>query len=238
MSTIKTKIKRLIKILTGQVAHLSKTVEVKKKWYGNAYGGFYLCPNFLNENSVVYSFGIGEDISFDLAVIENHKCHVYGFDPTPKSIEWIRNNQFLPKNFSFFEYGIADKSGIKEFYLPKNSEYISGSYIKQENVSDEQKIPVEMKSMSDIVAILGHKQIDIVKMDIEGAEYGIIDSLLACPVTINQILIEFHDRFFADKEKKSINVIIKLRDHGYEIFGVSDSFEEVSFIKKALLKNY
>lgn len=235
---IKSKIKRLIKLLTGQVRHLKKTVNVNKKWYGNSYGGFYVCPEFLNQNSIIYSLGIGEDISFDMAVIENHNCRVFGFDPTPKSITWVKQQQGLPAKFIFLEYGIADRSGLIDFYLPRNSEYVSGSFIKQNNVNDKQKISVEMKSWQDIVNSLGHKQIDVLKMDIEGAEYNIIDSVLESSVQINQILIEFHDRLFDDGKIKTMNAIKKLKDRGYEIFAVSDSFEEVSFINyKNLYQN-
>jgi FkbM family methyltransferase len=227
---IKSKINRLIKLLTGQVRHLKKTVNVNKKWYGNCYGGFYVCPEFLNQNSIIYSLGIGEDISFDMAVIKNHNCRVFGFDPTPKSITWVKQQQGLPAKFIFLEYGIADSSGLTDFYLPRNTAYVSGSFIKQKNVNDNQKISVEMKSWKDIVNILGHKQIDVLKMDIEGAEYNVIDSVLESSVPINQILIEFHDRLFNDGKTKTISVIKKIKNHGYEIFGVSESFEEVSFI--------
>jgi len=34
--------------------------------------------------AVVYSLGIGEDISFDLALIEKYGARVHAFDPTPK----------------------------------------------------------------------------------------------------------------------------------------------------------
>lgn len=95
-----------------------------------------------------------------------------------------------------------------------------------------------MKSLEDIVNSLGHKQIDVLKMDIEGAEYNIIDSVLESSVQINQILIEFHDRLFDDGKIKTMNAIKKLKDRGYEIFAVSDSFEEVSFINyKNLYQN-
>lgn len=226
--------RQLLKLLTGQFSHLKKAVHVNTKWYGNNYGGFYVCPDFLNENSIVYSFGIGEDISFDLAMIEKHGCQVFGFDPTPKSINWLKK-QHKPSNFTFFEYGIANKSGLVDFFLPKNSEHVSGSFVLQNNVNNKQKVLVEMKLFSDIINELGHNQIDILKIDIEGAEYDILESILGCPVVINQILIEFHDRLFEEGKEKTMAAIKKLNSYGYEIFGISDSFEEVSFINKRLL---
>ena len=71
-------------------------------------------------------------------------------------------------------------------------------------------------------------------MDIEGAEYEVISSLLSFEITFGQILIEFHDRFFVDGTAKTKNAIRVLKQHGFEIFAVSDSFEEVSFINTNL----
>jgi len=231
---IKSKIKKLILRATGKVNHLKKGVICKHVWYGNRYGGFYVCPEFLNENSIVYSFGIGEDISFDKIIIENHDCQVFGFDPTPKSIKWIKS-QYLSDKFIFFDFGISNKSGFVEFYLPKNPEYVSGSYIIQNNVSIKEKIVVKMKSFVDIINELGHKHIDVLKMDIEGAEYDVIDSILNTKISISQILIEFHERLFENGKLQTQKVIEKLISNGFEIFGISDSFEEISFIKKNIL---
>jgi FkbM family methyltransferase len=233
---IKTRTKRLVLILTGKVGYLKKGVKCKSIWYGNHYGGFYACPDFLDENSIVYSFGIGEDISFDSAMIKNHNCRVFGFDPTPKSIIWVKN-QNLPAGFEFYEYGISNASGFVDFYLPKNPAHVSGSFTIQNNVNDKERVVVEMKSLKDILGELKHKHIDVLKMDIEGAEYDVIENILNDKISITQILIEFHDRFFDHGELKSKRVIEQLKNNGYEIFAVSDSFEEISFINKKALEH-
>jgi FkbM family methyltransferase len=233
---IKSKIRRIFLQLSGKVNHINKGINCNHVWYGNRYGGFYICPEFLNENSIIYSFGIGEDISFDITIFENHDCHVYGFDPTPKSIKWI-TNQHLPEKFIFFDFGIGNNTGFVEFFLPKNPEYVSGSYIIHKNVSPEDKIIVKMKSFEDIINELGHKQIDVLKMDIEGAEYDVIENILNSKIPINQILIEFHERLFENGKIKTQKVIEILKNNGYEIFGVSDSFDEISFIRKSIFYN-
>lgn len=226
--------KRLLLQLSGKVHHLRKGVRCKHAWYGNTYGGFYACPDFLNSNSIIYSFGIGEDISFDTAIINNHGCHVFGFDPTPKSIRWIKS-QHLPAKFHFYEFGIGNKSGSVDFFLPKNPEHVSGSIIVQNNVDVKEKVTVTMKSLNDIMDELGHDHIDLLKMDIEGAEYEVMQNILNANIPLTQILIEFHDRFFENGTLKAKPIIKKMNSKGYEIFAVSDSFEEVSFIKKDVL---
>ncbi len=231
---IRIKFKRFIQKIFGDFSHLSKGVHLKHKWYGNSYGGFYLFPDILSKDSIVYSFGIGEDISFDKAVISRHQCNVYGFDPTPKSIAWIKN-QILPETFHFSEYGIGTKNEMVSFYLPKNKEHVSGSTVIQKNVEEENNLEVELKSLKSIMDIFGHYHIDVLKIDIEGSEYDVIENILQEKIPVTQILIEFHDRFFNTKHPRSKPIVEKLKMNGYEIFGISDTYEEISFVKKNAL---
>ena len=88
-----------------------------------------------------------------------------------------------------------------------------------------------MKSFGDIISSFGHKKIDILKMDIEGSEFNVLESIFLSNIEIDQILIEFHDRLFVDGEKRRKNAENILRSNGFKIFAVSDSLEEVSFIR-------
>ncbi len=98
--TLIQKLSHLKKKLMGQDPPIKVQTRCKKIWYGNGYGGFYVNPDLLNSSSIVYSIGIGEDISFDLDVIKNHSSTVFGFDPTPRSLQWVNSQQF-PSNFHF-----------------------------------------------------------------------------------------------------------------------------------------
>jgi FkbM family methyltransferase len=202
----------------------------KHDWYGNSYGGFYVDPDLLNDNSVVYSFGIGTDISFDKEIIKRHQCHVYAFDPTPKSIRWVGAQPPL-RGFHFFDYGISVKTGTASSHLPENKDYTSGSIVTHSGVNKLDHITVAMKSFRDIVEDLGHRQIDLLKMDIEGAEYEVVRDILSSSVEVKQIVLEVHERFFKDGRRKSCQMIEELKDCGYQLFAVSDSWEELSFIK-------
>lgn len=211
----------------GKSLYLKRTVKFNHEWYGNEYGGFYVYPDYLNENSIVYSFGIGEDISFDLQLINTFNCKVYGFDPTPKSINWI-NSQQLSSLFFFNDYGIGKETGMVTFYLPKNINHVSGSVFALSSLNELEPIDVLLKKFSDIV--LNHKVIDVLKMDIEGGEYDIISSILESDIIVKQILIEFHHRMFDNGAKLTRASILLLRNYGFELFAYSDTMEELSFI--------
>jgi FkbM family methyltransferase len=214
------------------VEHFKINYACRRKWYGNSYGGFYLNPDLIDENSVIYSFGIGKDISFDRKVMRKHRCKVFGFDPTPKSIDYINGIRISPL-FHFFPFGISTSTKMEDFYLPKNKA-VSGSVIMSDFTDREKTIRVQMKTFSDIVAELGHEKIDVVKMDIEGLEYEVIESILKSGVQIRQFLVEFHDRMFDDEKVKSKQTVDLLSHYGYKLFAVSLSYEEVSFIKPGL----
>lgn len=226
------KLKKHGLLISGQYNHLKKQTKCKTAWYGNKYGGFFVCPAHLNAQSIVYSFGIGKDISFDKAMIDQHQCQVFGFDPTPNSINWVMETS-TPELFQFFPYGLGNKDSVEQFFLPKNPNEISGSMVDQSNVSTNNTIPVEIKTLKTLSSNLNHTCIDVLKMDIEGSEYDVIDSIINSPLTIRQLLIEFHDRLFEDGYIKTQNAVKKLNQAGYKVFAVSDSLQEVSFIKKA-----
>jgi hypothetical protein len=49
---------------------------------GTNYGGWYVPIDMnLTKDSVVYSAGVGEDISFDILLQNKYDCHVYLIDP-------------------------------------------------------------------------------------------------------------------------------------------------------------
>ena len=70
-------------------------------------------------------------------------------------------------------------------------------------------------------------------MDIKGAEYEVLEGLLASPIKPSQLLVEFHHRFPAIGLEKTVDMISLLRMAGYKIFAVSDTGREVSFLHTA-----
>lgn len=236
LQALKTRIKQAFRLATGRMPYLRPVVRVEKAWFGNDYGGFYVCPKFLNADSIVYSVGVGEDVSFDLGVIGRFGCSVFAFDPTPKSIAWVKGRA-LPGKFSFHPVGIGNETQEAQFFLPKNPEHVSGSFVNQGNVDAGRAVTVQLQSFPDMMAALGHAQVDVLKMDIEGGEYAVLDSILRCKNLPGQLLIEFHDRFFDEGEQKTIDAIARLDAQGYRLFAVSPTFEEVSFIRADLLRH-
>lgn len=186
--------------------------------------------NHETQKAIIYSAGIGEDISFDDAILQEFNVKIFAFDPTPKSIEWVQK-QKLSDDFSFFPYGISDKTEKKTLHLPKNKNYVSGSIFIHEATSFDDIITVQMKSLEDIAKEQHHSYIDILKMDIEGSEFAVIEKLPQ-NIIFGQIVIEFHERFFENSKIILKTAIKQLKQRGYYCFAISEHGDEYSFINK------
>ena len=126
--------------------------------------------------------------------------------------------------------GIADFDGEIKFHSPINPNHISHSVIKRKTSTHTFNVPV--KKLSSIMKQLGHDRIDILKMDIEGAEYDVIQNIINEKIEIDQILVEFHHRFKEIGISKSKKAMELLKSAGYQLFDVSNSLEEYAFIKR------
>lgn len=80
------------------------------------------------------------------------------------------------------------------------------------------KYLVNTITISDLMDLVGVNHIDYLKVDIEGSEYFLIDSLTPeiCD-KINQISIEFHDFIDPDLKNKTDEYVQKIIDLGYEL---------------------
>ena len=218
---------RILKVIRGKDFYVFPDIRISKKTYGNKNASWTIHPDVISEKSIVYSFGVGNEISFDLSMIEKYDVTINAFDPTPKSVLWLKS-QSLPQKFIFHQKGLASYDGKAEFALPENPNHVSASILNKN--SSQGVFVAEVMKLETIMHELGHNKIDLLKMDIEGAEYDVIDSIIESKLDIGQILIEFHHRFENVGISKSKNAIKKLKNAGYLIFDVSETGEEISFI--------
>ena len=80
--------------------------------------------------------------------------------------------------------------------LPLNEEHVSASMVSANHLGNT-AIEVSLETIATIRKRLQHDRIDVLKMDIEGAEYEVVDDLIASGELerVGQLLIEFHHRF-------------------------------------------
>jgi len=217
---------------------------------------WFIPKHLLNSNSLCYLAGAGENITFDTQIVEKYGCKVYIFDPTPRAkqhynilCESIKNGKILKvdknefyklslknlEKIEFLEIGLWEFQDIIKFYKPSNPNYVSHSILNLQKTSDFIEAPVDR--LSNLMKKLKHKEIDLLKLDIEGAEYKVIDTIIADKLTINAICIEF-DEIHSPADNKYLSRILaciaKLRKAGYEIVKIDYKYN-FTFVKQELI---
>ena len=123
-------------------------------------------------------------------------------------------------------------NNLSEFLILKN---------KQDNRIDIafykgylNEIKAQVKDIDTIASELNHRKIDLLKMDIEGAEYEVIKALPDSKIKINQILIEFHHMYKDISVSQTVEAINTLKKLGFELFNISQRTYEFSFKQREL----
>nr|GFD06411.1 hypothetical protein [Tanacetum cinerariifolium] len=83
--------------------------------------------------------------------------------------------------------GVWNEKKTVKFYVPANSNYAGHSITNLQNTEDYIEAPVD--KLANIMRELGHQQIDLLKIEIEGSEYTVIDDVLADKLDVKMILV-------------------------------------------------
>ena len=187
----------------------------------------------LNKDSICYCVGCGEDISFDFALIERFGCNVFAFDPTPRAIEYVKSVAANNIHYQFFEIGLWDKEDVLKFFVPKNPAHVSHSIVNLQKTEDY--IEAKVKRLKDIMQVNGHSKVDLLKIDIEGAEYKVIDSIIDDKLDIRIICVEYDEFFNAldgDFKMRIRLSVARLLSAGYSLVCTQGN-GNYTFVRKA-----
>lgn len=182
---------------------------------GTTYGGWVVPITLLARDAICYCAGVGEDISFDLELAKRFKCQVFAFDPTPRAIEHIRQNASDLPGFHFFDYGLWSSEANMKFYAPRNPQHVSHSILNLQRTKDFFIAPC--KRLSLVMEELGHSRLDLLKLDIEGAEYEVIKSIIEDNLDIKVLCVEFDQPMSI---RRIIRTVHMIRDFSYSLVNI------------------
>lgn len=200
----------------------------------------YVAPNFLyfpclTSDSVVIDAGCSYEADFSMHMINEYQLKVYAVDPTLKHRKALSILEEKHKgNFIHLPYAITAEDGALTFYESTVNE--SGSILADHiNMRMDETTSYEVKAISlkSLLKYLGVKQIDLLKLDIEGAEYDLISRISREELLpFKQIFIEFHHHAVTNfSEVDTKRIVERVCGFGFKSFSVDDHnylFSQVS----------
>ena len=169
---------------------------------GSEYGGWWVPTSVLEPGAVAYCAGAGEDITFDLALLE-HGLRVTTFDPTPRSSRYVESLAIGDDRFRFEPIGWWHDDTELELFAPRDPAHVSYSALDLQGTGESITVPV--RRVCTLARELGDPSVDLIKMDIEGAEMTVVPDLLANGPLPRVLCVEF------DKVRPLRNVISLVR---------------------------
>jgi FkbM family methyltransferase len=143
----------------------------------------------LNENSVVFDVG-GYEGNWTSDVYSMYNCKIYIFEPVPDFADKIKKRFARNKNIFVNGFGLSDKTQTAEIALSSDS----SSTI---NKNSEKKAQISLVDVMEFINQNKIPKIDLIKINIEGGEYALLNRLIDSDYikNIDNILVQFHDFF-------------------------------------------
>lgn len=160
----------------------------------------YFPPNYIyfdnfNESSVIVDVGCGYEAELSRHMIEQHNLNAFGVDPTKKHAPSLKMlEESMKGKFHHLPIAVTEKDGFITFHESRKNE--SGSILLEHTNMQNDEITtygVESVSLSALVKRVGTTFVDFLKLDLEGAEYALLDNISSEDIVpFQQIFIEFH----------------------------------------------
>jgi FkbM family methyltransferase len=143
---------------------------------GSASCGWWVPERILRPGAIAYCAGAGLDISFDLH-LHSRGLTVVTIDPTPRSVAYVGGVQPDDDRFHFLPLGLWNERDELSFYAPSDLSDISHSVLNLQRTQQFFTAPVD--SLAGCMARMHHDHVDLLKVDIEGAESTVLPYMLA-----------------------------------------------------------
>lgn len=159
----------------------------------------------LEANSIVWDVG-GFEGEFADIIYKKYGCSVVIFEPVPRFYKMLSdrfkgNNKIVSHSF-----GLSNEDKILEFGIVGDA---SSSHLCSNEKLETQKL--EVRDAAKFFREEGSKKVDLIKVNIEGGEYELLDSLLKADLIKNfkNIQVQFH-KIDKDSFNKYQTIVDKL----------------------------
>lgn len=128
----------------------------------------------VSTNSNCIDVGCHKGEILDEIISSAPNAYHFAFEPIPLFFENLKTKYNNYNNITFLPFALADKNGTASFNYVKNAPAYSGLNKREyaQKQPDIQEINVEIKRLDDLIP--ENVKIDFIKIDVEGAELGVL----------------------------------------------------------------
>jgi FkbM family methyltransferase len=162
---------------------------------------------------ICHCVGVGEDIRIDRWLTEARGAQVWAFDPTPRAVRYMETAEYDRGRLHFRPVGVWSEDTVLRFYAPPNPAWVSHSVMAQQG--GEGYFDAPCRSLPSLMRELGHDRVDLLKLNIEGAEHLVLEAMLAAQVHPRVITLTYEGD---DAFRKAVRWTQRLRGEGYHLF--------------------
>jgi len=192
--------------------------------------GFH-SPNFifcscLNPKSIIVDVGCGFEADFSRFMMQRFGAQCFGIDPTEKHKSALMQLAAQSAGrFVYLQNAVSSTNGELQFFEIENME--SGSLlIDHINIMKDvtKSYLVRSVTLREIPHLIDHEKIDLIKLDIEGAEYDLFENVTIEDLkAYSQIYIEFHHNSVKSRSLRDTEKVIRiLRENNFNVFSMDD----------------
>ena len=155
-----------------------------------------LAYSYIPEGAVVIEAGAHIGVhTAEMARLRN--CRIHAFEPVPHIFAQLRENTRPLSNVTCYNLALSDKTGFADMFVSSGgSDGSSSLFTPKEHLNTnpdvlfEQKIRVETSTLDDWAAKRGITRVDYMWLDMQGAEYAMLQASPAILKTVKVIFTE------------------------------------------------
>jgi FkbM family methyltransferase len=162
---------------------------------------------------VIYDLGANVGVSSLFFASLYPQATVYGFEPLPENFEvCLLNYRGIRNSSQVFPWAVGSKSGLATFDCKNDSRGGRLESTHQDpNLETVAQIQVKIISVTDLIEKEGLPPPDLLKIDVEGAEYDVLEGLAGYADSVRSIYLETH----GDNLRR--DCILWLEKHNFQI---------------------